>query len=159
MGSFRGLAALAIGALFLAVAAMPGLLGPDRPPGAVRALLAVAGGGLAGAGAMSLRWMARRRSAVREGTPEEAIATLAVDEDSESTSYTLTLHLNDGDWTMGVAGGAALAGLGAGRILPCRVWRHGGPGGAPVAVEIGGRQVETLPLPSRIAPPHPQGET
>jgi hypothetical protein len=149
MISYRGLAALAVAALFLSFAAVPGAFGPDRPPVALRVLIALAGAGMLGLGALSLVWARRRGQALRHGTPEAATLRLAVDEGSDSTTYDLTLHLPDGDWAVGAAGGAALRGLAPGATYPCRVWRAA-PGGTPVAVEIGGRQVQTLPRPRRV---------
>jgi hypothetical protein len=139
--------------LFLAFAAEPGAFGPDRPPAAVRAILLLSGGALVGMGVLSCLWVWRRSRALCDSQPESGNARLHISEDSDSTSYEFVLHLEDGAWTVG-ATGAALRGLKDGETMPCRVWRHA-PGGPPIALEIGGRQVNTLPQPRRAeGPPH-----
>jgi len=153
--SYRGIAALAIGLVFLAFAVEPGAFDPNQPPAAVRVIVFLSGGALVALGVFSCLWVWRRSRTLRDSRPELGKARLHISEDSESTSYEFVLHLEDGAWRVG-ATGAALRGLKDGETTPCRVWRHA-PGGAPIALEIGGRQINTLPLPHR-ADGSPHGE-
>lgn len=149
MISYRGIFAFGVGAWFLWFAADPAALGDEGLPVILRGLLVIVGLTLLVVGVALLRFVYRRHRLLQEAKPTDADVVIGIHEDSDSTTYSLDVRLSDGVWRIAAVGDKALTALETGVTHTAQVWRDP-KSGAPVAVAINGKHINTLPVPRRI---------
>jgi hypothetical protein len=149
MISYRGIFALGVGAWFLWFASNPDAVGEEGLPLFLRGVLVFAGAGLVIVGIAVSRFVYRRHRLLQEAEPAAADVAIRIHEDSDSTTYSLDVRLSDGVWRIAAVGDKALTALETGVTHTAQVWRDP-KSGAPVAVAINGKHINTLPVPRRI---------
>ncbi len=141
--SLRGIAAIAIGVLFLVVLIQPERFFAEPVPALVSSLSLVVGLALVMAGLVLLRFKWRRARLVASGQPVQTMATLHKDEDSDSTSYWAYVELGGEAWRIGFDQTASRYEGPFGVEVPVDAWLDSKTG-EPVAIAVDGSQLNTL---------------
>jgi multisubunit Na+/H+ antiporter MnhE subunit len=149
MISYRGIFAFVVGAWFLWFASNPEALGDEGLPLILRGVLILAGLGLVAVGIVLSRFVYGRYRLLQSTEPTPAEVTIRVHEDSDSTTYSLEVRLEDGAWAISAVGDKAVTLHEKDVPHAAQVWRDP-KSGAPVAVAINGKHINTLPAPRRM---------
>lgn len=149
MISYRGIFALVVGAWFLWFASNPDALGEEGLPLILRGVLVFAGLCLVVVGIVVSRFVYRRHRLLQETEPTAAEVVIRVHEDSDSTTYSLEVRLPADVWQLAAVGDKALTRHEKQVPHAAQVWRDP-KSGAPVAVAINGKHINTLPIQRRI---------
>lgn len=149
MISYRGIFAFFVGSLFLWLASNPETLGDEGIPLILRGVLILAGLAMVVVGIVVSRFVYRRYRLLQEADPTPAEVVIRVHEDSDSTTYSLEVRLTDGAWLVAAVGNKAVTVHPKDVPLAAQVWCDL-KSGAPVAVAINGKHINTLPVPRRL---------
>lgn len=149
MISYRGIFAFVVGVWFLWFASNPEALGDEGLPLILRGVLILAGLAMVVVGIVVSRFVYRRYRLLRESDPTPAEVIIRVHEDSDSTTYSLEVRLADVAWAISAVGDKALTVHERDVPHAAQVWRAP-KSGAPVAVAINEKRINTLPVPRRL---------
>lgn len=151
MISFRGILAIGVGAMFLVIALRPDVLGNDQPPLAILIIVFLMGSLAFVGGIVSVHFVWRRHFAKRNVPPLAADVYLVPAKDSDDTTYDAYVRTHGQVWCAVIVKNSASARLADGVVRSGRVWADERTG-APLAIAIDGRQLNTLQKPLKVRP-------
>jgi len=141
--SFRGIAAIAIGAMFFYFMTHPELIGSDPPPLWLRVIFILAGAALIAAGIYSTHFVWKRYGLMHSVRPIKGEVSITSDKSSDTASCTLDVFLGHGHWKMDADPAHSIQQLAEGIRHPALVWCDPRTG-APFGLKINGTHVNTL---------------
>lgn len=127
---------------------MPDSFGMDGMPILLRCMFGFFGALMLLCSLFAVRHGARVRQALRTASVIPDRVEVEIDEDSDSTSYTLVAHLGDEIWAVPAYASKGVGLIERGIAKDIRAWRDPKTG-APIAFRVDGKRVETYPHPMR----------
>ena len=140
--SYRGLAALVIGVLFIWFSLNPHHFNDDVPPFLILVIMFVAGGALSFGGFISQRFVWKRGNLVRSQRPLAAEICVLEDEDHERNTETVHVRVNDQCQSLGVDRSRVARRYADGKVRWGEVWLD--ERGMVHAIAISGEHLNTL---------------
>ncbi|MEM6322868.1 MAG: hypothetical protein AAF748_04255 [Pseudomonadota bacterium] len=134
----------AVSLSFLGIGLFPDRLGIDDAPLLLRVVVGVFGAFLLVCTLFAFRHGVRVWQALRTAPVNPDRVELEVEDSSDSTSYTLIVHLGEETWAVPAYAGKGLRLIERGIAQEIRAWRDP-KNGAPIAFSVDGKRVETYP--------------
>jgi hypothetical protein len=145
--SLRGIAALAIGCMFIVLAVVPEAFGDNDPPWIIKVLMVGAGVLMVAGGSLAIRFKLHRQRVVGTNVPQDVMVELE-DGGGEGSADTAFVELDGGCWAVPFDGPAAAWRSGIEGKVPAKAWFDPATD-MPVAVEVRGVLLNTLAAPQR----------
>ena len=143
MLSYRGLLSLVIGLFFILFAIFPDAFSDASPPWPIVVVMLVTGTGMLVMGILSIRFVWMRNAILKTTDPIDADVCILARGDSEEGAYTVHVLLSGQCWAIGVDSCRVVVANANGDIRSGRVWVEP-TSRKPVAIEVNGRQLNTL---------------